>query len=321
MGCLLGQALGDALGFPVEGYPRLVCAAYTVEVAEGRLRGRGGLPFGQYTDDTQLARELLASGVAQPLGAVAMDDFAQRVAALFVEGRVVGRGMATEQAALRIAAGVPWQEAGTPAPSAGNGSAMRAAVVALLATSEAELVDLARLQGHVTHQDPRCAAGSIAIAAAAWCALHRPTLEAADIAALVAPHDAQLAAWIWALPATEGLSDASAVASLSRLGVPEGYTDGWAGSISPFVVGSVLWSLRCALLYPDDHLGAVLAAIRGGGDADTTAAMTGAIVGARVGASRLSPWVERVQDLGTWGRADLQALAEQAWRRRLSDGP
>ena len=60
------------------------------------------------------------------------DDYAGRIAAIFAESRIVGRGLATETAARRLIRGVPWDEAGVPGPSAGNGSAMRAGPVGLL---------------------------------------------------------------------------------------------------------------------------------------------------------------------------------------------
>src|SRR5258706_596557 len=118
-GCLIGQCLGDALGFPVEGCPPEDCAAYVAEILDqGRagILGRGSFPFGQYTDDSQLARELLQSYVAR--GAFDPADYAARIGRLFAEDRVVGRGQATAAAARRIAAGVPWEEAGEPPPSA-----------------------------------------------------------------------------------------------------------------------------------------------------------------------------------------------------------
>lgn len=63
-GCVIGQCLADALGSPVEGRPDAVC-----QYAEHTLTGdkvtsearRGNAAFGQYTDDSQLARELLLS--------------------------------------------------------------------------------------------------------------------------------------------------------------------------------------------------------------------------------------------------------------------
>ena len=48
---------------------------------------------------------------------------------LFAEGKIVGPGRSTEEAALGLAEGVPREEAGTPPPAAGNGSAMRAGPV------------------------------------------------------------------------------------------------------------------------------------------------------------------------------------------------
>ena len=63
-GCLIGQCLGDAIGCRVEGYSPEVCqnfVRYEVRRKQIRDRDRFGLPFGQYTDDSQLARELLLS--------------------------------------------------------------------------------------------------------------------------------------------------------------------------------------------------------------------------------------------------------------------
>ncbi|HBP16466.1 MAG TPA: hypothetical protein DEA08_01565, partial [Planctomycetes bacterium] len=67
--------------------------------------------FGQSTDDTQLARELLQSWVE--LGRFDPADFGRRVGAIFSEARIVGRGRATEAAAKALAAGTPWDQAGT----------------------------------------------------------------------------------------------------------------------------------------------------------------------------------------------------------------
>jgi hypothetical protein len=58
-------------------------------------------------------------------------NYAGRLATLFTEDLVVWGGSVVEQAARRIAAGVPWEQAGTPAPLASNGSAMRAAPIGL----------------------------------------------------------------------------------------------------------------------------------------------------------------------------------------------
>ena len=63
-------------------------------------------PTGQYTDDSQLARELMQSWVS--CGGFNPVDYANRIAAIFVEDRIVGRGMATHHAAMRLADGNAW---------------------------------------------------------------------------------------------------------------------------------------------------------------------------------------------------------------------
>src|SRR5438034_5150127 len=108
-GCLVGQCLGDALGAPIEGCRPRTAAAYTRRFRGRSLAGtfgRGHSPFGQYTDDSQLARELMQSYVA--CGRFDPADYARRIAAIFTQGRIVGPGAATSEAAFRLAKGVSW---------------------------------------------------------------------------------------------------------------------------------------------------------------------------------------------------------------------
>lgn len=181
-GCLIGQCLGDALGFIVEGQWPTTCSRYVDEVVRTgntkELR-RGPYPFGQYSDDSQLARELAISIVDR--GQFDAVDYAGRIAALFREDRIVGRGLATQAAATRLIQGIPWDEAGEPPPSAGNGSAMRAGPVGLMCFGRfADLVQTAHDQGRITHKDRRCSAGAIAIAGAVALNLQEETPPIAD---------------------------------------------------------------------------------------------------------------------------------------------
>jgi ADP-ribosylglycohydrolase len=60
IGCVIGQAVGDALGFPVEGYPAIVTAGAVADPTPSlRLHPSGAFPLGQYTDDTQMMRAIL----------------------------------------------------------------------------------------------------------------------------------------------------------------------------------------------------------------------------------------------------------------------
>lgn len=316
-GCLIGQALGDALGFLVEGQDAAACGRFVdTALRPRRLQGwrRDEHAFGQYSDDTQLARELALSLVAQRGFEPA--DYAARIAALFEQGRVVGHGRATAQAAARLRQGVPWHAAGTPAPAAGNGSAMRAAPLGLwFAHDLPALAAAAQAQGRITHADPRCAAGAIAIAGAAGHALAEGLGNAEALCTRLADAtralDPALADALRALPAWSRLPPARAVERIAAVGEHPAYADGWPG-ISPFVTPSVLWSLYAVLRSPDDYLETVCMAIAVGGDVDTTAAMAGAISGAANGLGALpADLAAPLTDRGRWGYADLLDLARR----------
>jgi ADP-ribosylglycohydrolase len=239
-GCLIGQCLGDALGFPVEGHPPASCQQYVVETLKtGRAgaRGRGAFPFGQYTDDSQLARELLQSYVS--CRQFDPHDYASRIATIFTEGRIVGRGRATSEAAGRLAQGVAWEEAGTLPPSAGNGSAMRAGPIGLLFFDDPQqLISEAHDQGRITHQDRRCSAGSVAIAGAVALALRGGPIETEEfllqLSEWVQTIESSVASGIRHLIEWACLPPDEAVTLISKAGLTPGYSDAWEG-ISPFV--------------------------------------------------------------------------------------
>ncbi len=320
-GCLIGQCVGDAVGFMVEGYPGNICAPYAHSVLnrhELDLYLRGPFRLGQYSDDSQLARALVESLVDRDGFDPA--DYADRIAKLFAEQRIVGGGRATSEAATRLAAGVPWEAAGTPAPNAGNGSAMRAAPIGLMFHDDTEaLVRAAVDQGRCTHADPRCSAGAVAIAGAVALALTLPTIApeafAARLAELTAGIDSSVSRALAALPPVLALSPTEALPWLLELSNPD--VPDIAGGVSPFVTTSVLWSLYAFLRAPETYSEALVTAISVGGDVDTTAAMTGAIAGARLGLGALpKDLVGRVNDRGTWRASDLIALAAQLWRMK-----
>jgi len=318
-GSLVGQCLGDALGFPVEGYVADVCRQYVAGIlrrGKGGSVGRPPFAFGQYTDDSQLAREILVS--YRERGRFEPADYASRIAALFKAGKVVGKGRATEEAAMRLAAGVPWEEAGTAAPSAGNGSATRAGPIGLLFWDDpGKLVRAARDQGRITHRDSRCSGGAVAVAGAVALAL-RGEIESRDFLS-------RLSDWSGSVDATMGeaigrleewidLPPGEAVVRIGGLGLERAGEKQWRG-ITPFVVGSVLWSLYAFLRAPDDYWETVCLAISAGGDVDTMAAMAGAVSGARLGIEALPrELIRKLTDQGSWDCRELRLLAEDCYR-------
>ena len=316
-GCLIGQCLGDALGFLVEGQPTTACSSYiddVVRTGKAPKAKRGRYSFGQYSDDSQLARELILSIVDR--GKFDPADYAGRIAALFRENRIVGRGLATQAAADRLIRGIPWNEAGTPPPSAGNGSAMRAGPVGLFCHgSSDDLVQTAHDQGRITHQDRRCSAGAIVIAGAVALNLQEKNQGVSDfvtqLSMLAEPFDPILSMALQRIPEWLQQSPSMAAREISLTGVEPGLYDGWQG-VSPFVTTSVLWSVYSFLRSPDDYVESIRTAIAVGGDVDTTAAMTGAMSGALVGLDRLPQELAlQVNDAGTWDHDELVRLAQR----------
>ena len=324
-GCILGQAVGDALGFPVEGRgPAETSAAVTPFPDHFAPHPCGLFPPGQYTDDTQMMRAILTSLVErcpeapEGRGRVDPEDIAARFVPLWRDGEIVGRGGATTEAVLRLMAGVPWREAGTPAPKAGNGSAMRTAPLGLwLYDDRAALAQAAADVSRITHADPRCLAGAVAISAAVAYAVSHYVIEAGPCIAFVAnlarPYHAGFATLIERLPHWLEMDEPAAVREIRHAGLPPGQRPNWPG-ISPFVVPTVLVCLYAFLRTPADYCEAVRFVITQGGDVDTTGAITGAISGAFNSIEAVPESLARaVTDRGHHGYDELHALAESLW--------
>lgn len=312
-GSLLGQALGDALGFVVEAEPPEVARTYVedwLRTGKAGQRSHSHFPFGQYTDDTQFARELLLSFEERAGWDPAA--YAGRLAGLFRDGRDVGAGPGTRSAALRLSAGVHWSRSGTPAPYAGNGSAMRAGQLGLLFPEEPNTRRIAAEQSRITHLDSRCAAGAIAVARAVALAAARQPVHPAtvldDIAASADQEDTSVGSAIRAMVSWASLEPTSAARRVHESGLDPEHPR-WQG-ISALVTPSVCWSLYAYLRSPDDYWETICTAIAVGGDTDTMAAIAGAISGARLGLDTLPQGLlAQLTDRGAWGAEELAGLA------------
>jgi ADP-ribosylglycohydrolase len=315
VGALLGQALGDALGFVVEAEAPEVAAEY---VATCLRAGRAGVrchprfPFGQYSDDTQLARALLLG--VRDAGGWSAGAFAARLGELFRDGLDVGAGQGSRSSAKRLIGGASWRESGTPAPYAGNGSAMRVAPLGVLMAGDAAAMRAAaREQSLVTHLDPRCTAGALAVAAAAMLASRPGPLQPGPfldaVAGWAAEEDESVAGALTGVARWLEVEPVEAARLLHAAGLDPARGARWSG-VSACVVPSVAWSLYAFLRSPDDYWSCICTAIEVGGDTDTMAAIAGALAGARLGPAGLPmALVDRVNDRGAWGAGALAQLA------------
>jgi hypothetical protein len=102
------------------------------------------------------------------------------------------------------------------------------------------------------------------------------------IAQVVAGLDVELAREIERLPQLTRFEPAAAARVIARTGLAPLQQSDWPG-ISPFVVPSVLMALYAFLHEPEDFRACMNVALRAGGDADSVAAMAGAISGAHLG--------------------------------------
>lgn len=289
-GCLLGGAIGDALGRPGEGRsPAFIREQYGSLTDFHPRPGWKGGPKGTITDDTQLtmcvARSYVTNGGLDP------EDLARRFVAWLPDGR--GKGRTCSAAVRNLESGAPWHEAGLD--SAGNGAAMRSAPVGLAnPTSLESLQRDAALQTVITHADPMAVASSVALAfgVAYLLRLEPGELDPERFVAKVVealsnlpdpghperrkdagPEPVRLADRLSELP---GLLDRSPVEAFSYL---------YNGA---FVLESLPAAFWCFLRSPEDPEGALVTAADRGRDADTVASMAGNLAGAHLGEEALA---------------------------------
>ncbi len=298
VGVLLAAACGDALGAGYEfTYPP---ANLVPEMIGG---GLGGFAPGEWTDDTAQAAavaEVAATGLdlRTPL---ALTMIAQRFADWYA-GSPADVGIRTS-AVLRSAGRNPTGETMAAAArqvhdrmgrSAGNGSLMRTGVIALAYLDDpAGLVDAAIAVSALTHHDPL--AGQ---ACAVWCLMIRHAIRDGEF-----PTYDDIAEWV---PDPDFWREVIVTAETDD---PGSFTqNGW-------VVGALqaAWSAITHTPVPADvpcrHLQDALGtAIRIGHDTDTVAAIAGALLGARWGASAVPAAWRRL--LHGWPSRHGQDLVE-----------
>lgn len=300
VGAILGTAVGDALGLPYEGLSPRRAQRLLGEPDRYRfLFGRG-----MVSDDTEHA-----CMVMQALMAAGDDvhrfthDLAWRLR-FWLLGLPAGIGLATLKATLRLWLGVPPERSGVF--SAGNGPAMRSAVLGAVIDDLDLLKRLVTASTRLTHTDPKADYGAFAVALAAQMASSGEQPDAGKFTA-------ELRRWVTDAASEEFLALVDrAVASVSRHETTEAFAAcmGWRKGVSGYIYHTVPVALHAWLNHASDFRPAVTSVIRCGGDADTTAAIVGGIVGSAVGKDGIpAEWLDR---LAEWPRS-------VAWMERLGE--
>lgn len=294
VGSVLGLALGDALGAPFE-FLRSRNVPDPLPAFELEWLGR---PPGSTTDDTAMARNLVRSLAAR--GGFDAGDLVARHLEWFrseppdvgtLVGRVLRRVERGEDAAA--AARAIWSERG-PEVSAGNGSVMYCAPLGLAyAHRPDELHELATELSALTHHDGRCRTACLAVTLAVAALIRGDPAEDAARSALTTVEE---------LDGGEELEFLVEVAGSSRA------IDGPDQGFCLFTAGVALQ----ALVSGGDADTQLRRVVSLGGDADTNAAVAGALLGARDGTPGFpTAWLDRLEDADAI-RTEAEALVPLA---------
>ncbi len=284
-GCLLGLAVGDAVGTAVEFQPRGSFPPLTDMVGGGPF----GLLPGQWTDDTSMALCLAASLVASD--GFDAEDQAQRYLRWRDQGYMSSNGSCFDIGTTVSAALTRYQDTGDPYAgsdqprAAGNGCIMRLAPVPMFYAADREqAVHYAAESARTTHGAVECLE-ACRLLSAMLC----EAFVGGDKEAIVRGYDG--------LGLTQ--PNVAAIAAAAYLDKPADAIRG-----SGYVVECLEAALWC-FWQTDSFEAAVLAAANLGDDADTTAAVCGQLAGAHYGIKGIpARWLNRLV-----GRSMIEQMA------------
>jgi ADP-ribosylglycohydrolase len=256
------------------------------------------------SDDTEhtcmVAQALIASG-SDP------EQFGRQLARRlrwWLLGLPAGIGRATLKSTVKLWCGFSPKRSGVF--SAGNGPAMRSAILGACVDDLERLQALMRVCTRITHTDPKAEHGAFAVALAANLARKQSRVEGAQylerLRSLL-PKDT-----------AEGLLKLieRVVASVAAGQPLQAFAEaqGWGKKITGYVYHTVPVAIHAWLQYPRDYPSGVTEVIRCGGDTDTTAAIVGGIIGSAVGKEGIpAAWLRRLFE---WPRT-------VAWMERLGE--
>ncbi|BFM39223.1 ADP-ribosylglycohydrolase family protein [Synechocystis sp. LKSZ1] len=309
-GCLLGTAVGDALGLPYEGLSRGRGQRLLGLPNRYRLLG----PYGFVSDDTEhacmTAQALIASG---GIPARFADDLAWRLR-WWLLALPAGIGLATLRAIIKLWLGFSADRAGVF--SAGNGPGMRAAILGAAVVERDQLQELIHYSTYLTHTDPKAEQGAWVIALATRLACEQDVVSPQQFLKEVETSLDETAQELLTLiyQAVRSVEKKETTPAFAQsLGLEKG--------VSGYMFHTVPVVIHAWLSYPHNYEQAVQALIVCGGDTDSTAAMAGGIIGAAVGKAGIPK--KYLEKLVEWPRTVdwMQRLAEQLAEARVQQCP
>ena len=285
LGCLLGLAIGDAFGMPVEGMPAGVIRSQYGWVDRYMPRtdsaGNELEAAGEITDDTEMmlchVESLVSTG-----GLVDPENTGMRFLRLFNSESRRFMGRTTQRSLIRADETGDFQAGIGGEHAAGNGVAMRIAPIGLIHSvgrfnAEVFVREVMRA-GLITHSNPEAINGGVAIAYGVRLQVTGeapPEVLADEVCSFIDEDEVSRKIRTAGMLARPELSLDAHIANLQKIGT------------SGYVAESVGAAFYCATVAGGDLRAGIELAANAGGDTDTVAAMAGALIGAHAGASAL----------------------------------
>ena len=276
IGCILGTAVGDALGLPYEGLSPQRGKKLLGQPDRHRLL----FGHGMVSDDTEHTILVVQSLVTSNFNIDKFERDLARSLRWWLVCLPAGVGFATLRALLKLWLGFPPSRSGVY--SAGNGPAMRSALLGIVFGEDTEVLsDWVLRTTRITHSDPKAFFGAFTVAIAA---------NVSSLSQNISPQHFVdiLGASLENYESKEfiGLMKKAASSALKNQNVSDfAESLGSQHGISGYIYHTVPCVIQIWLRYQEDYVGGLQEIICAGGDTDTSAAILGAILGARVGKS------------------------------------
>ncbi len=298
--------MGDSIGLPFEGLaPKLIARRLKLPLEHHLVFGRG-----MVSDDTDhtvfVAQALIEAGDnAEKFGRV----LANRLKCWLL-CFPAGCGLATLRSILRLYCGVPRSRSGVV--SAGNGAAMRSALIGVVYAQDADLrARFVEASSHITHRDPRAVFGAKAVAElAAFLTMSQDRPSLAQLEQIL--RDSGTGPdWEEAVQRT--------LAACGSGNLDLALTDrGRQKGVSGYVLETIPAAVAAWYIHFGDFRATIEVVVRLGGDTDTVGSIAGSLAGISCGRAGIpETWLNRLVDL-PHGVDYLSGLARQLGTRTLA---
>lgn len=292
VGSLLGTSVGDSLGLPYEFLsPKRIKKIFGNELKQNFVFGRG-----MVSDDTEHSYFVAMSLIKYSDNLEKFKHFLAWRFRWWLLAIPAGIGYATLRSIIKLWLGFSPNNSGVF--SAGNGPAMRSSIIGVaLGHDPIKLREFVRASTRISHTDPKAYHGAMAIAVAAYMSsLNKEITPLSYLTKLSVSLEEPFEPEFWVL-----LEKAASSADRNEKLEDFVITQKWENGVSGYVLRTVAAVIHVWLRHQDNFKLAIEELIKVGGDTDTTAAILGGIIGARVGKEGIpKQWLENILE---WPRS------------------